>query len=110
MQHLIIPKPYNLNTVATQIRGSLRVVFSAIWQIMLTAVKFDGYFFGRTVEIKNIRTNTVLPEKLKPMKLAVPHPFPESLFGSGLPTAQFAAAVFQVWIVFQEVHKLVTPP
>jgi len=77
---------------------------------MLTTVQFYGHFFGRTIEIQNVRSDTILSEKLQPMKLAIADFTPKGSLGIGLFAAKLAAAIFQVWIVFQEAHNLITPP
>ena len=51
---------------------------------MLTTIQLYCHLYGWTVKIQNIRSDTILPKKLQPMKLSVPHLQPKSPFGIGL--------------------------
>lgn len=109
----MIPKSQDLDTVGAQKLRSCSIIDPVFILIMLTAVQLYRQFYGRTIKIKNIGADAVLPEKFHSMESPVSHMRPESLLGFGLVSAQFTPALLQGMIIAEVVHTtptFITPP
>jgi len=59
----VIPKPDYLDVYRFQIIRSYGIVFLALRLCVLSPIQLNGKTIRRTVEIDDIKTDTVLPKK-----------------------------------------------
>ena len=67
----IVFKPQYSDIETVQIFSPCRIIFKTRLIIMTFSIQLNTQFFSRTIEIKNIRANTVLPSELSIFKSTV---------------------------------------
>jgi hypothetical protein len=81
--HIRIEKPEHLDMQGVQIGSSSTIILNRLVSEVGVPVKLNGQPCGRTVKIKDVRANAVLPPEFVPAKIAPLQDTPELTFRWG---------------------------